>query len=367
MSGTDFAPIPRQERLKIPHPKVVDAQNNLGQPTELNFLPEKIFSNEIPKLHNPELAENKNILDHPTKQKLSSDPVISIPKNQPSLDDIDNSIKHVNPFNSDMSPTSCREMQKIPLPQVIGGTNNASLPTQLKVLPQKMFSQQTTNKRDMLSLDEPKTFTIPRPNIIGDKKNLGHLIEKDRSEMRSPKVSSKDKGTWPNLLDQMMELYRDTLYPLMQMIDDNETAPLFRRKKVHKLLQTFFIKCQTLGSSEKVGDLDSRTKVILDHPCELKKFSVDLADLMSRTTTHIFDVSNGEEKKMLESFFKMCDEKKPPEKLEEVCLSILKRLNLESEDETLSRDHSRSPTSRKQKNKKAKYSTDSRQRLLEEE
>jgi hypothetical protein len=361
---------PQQERLKIPHSKVVDAQNNLGQPTELNFLPEKILSNEIPKLHNHKVAENKNILDHPTKQKLSSDPVKNIPENQPSLDDADNSMKEVNPFSSDLSPTSCREMQKIPLPQVIGGTNNTSLPTQLKILPEKMFLQQPTNKEDMLSLDEPKSFTIPRPNIIGGKKDLGHQIEKNlipRSEMRSPKVSSKDKGTWPNLLDQMMDLYRNTLCPLMQMIDDNENAPLFRRKKVHKLLQTFFIKCQTLGSSEKVGELDSRTKVILDHPCELKKFSVDLADLMSRTTKNVFDVSNGQEKKMLESFFKMCDEKKAPEKLEEVCLSILKRLNLESEDETPSRDHSRSPTSRKQKNKKAKYSTDSRQRLLEEE
>merc|ERR550534_893393 len=142
------------------------------------------------------------------------------------------------------------------------------------------------------------------------------------------------------------------------MIDDNENAPLFRRKKVHKLLQTFFIKCQTLASSEKVGELDSRTAVILDHPCELKKFSVALADLMSKTISgHIFD----EEKNMLEWFFKMCDKQKPPEKLEALCQSILKRLNLESEDESSSRDHSRSPTSRKQKNRKPKHATDSRQ------
>ena len=123
-----------------------------------------------------------------------------------------------------------------------------------------------------------------------------------------------------------------------------------------------------MRSPEKVKDLDFRTAILLEHPGELKKFSDALGGLMSRTTKDpYFIFANGEEVKMLESFFKMCDEKKPPEKLEEVCLSILKRLNLESEDETPSRDHSRSPTSRKQKNKKAKYSTDSRQRLLEEE
>jgi len=107
--------------------------------------------------------------------------------------------------------------------------------------------------------------------------------------------------------------------------------------------------------------------VILDHPCELKKFSVALADLMSRTTKDPYSIFANEEVKMLESFFKMCDEKKPPEKLEELCQSILRRLNLESEDESSSRDHSRSPTSRKQKNRKPKHATDSRQRLLEEE
>merc|ERR1719483_349723 len=144
---------------------------------------------------------------------------------------------------------------------------------------------------------------------MGDKDNLGLQTERNfipKSEKPLQKVSSKDKGTWPNLLEQMMELYRDTLCPLMQMIDDNENAPLFRRKKVHKLLQTFFIKCQTLGSSEKVGELDSRTTVILDHPCELKKFSVDLADLMSRTTKEPYSIYANEEVKMLESFFKMC-------------------------------------------------------------
>jgi hypothetical protein len=243
-----------------------------------------------------------------------------------SLDDVDKSVKDINPFNSDLSPTSCREMQNVPLPQVIGGTNNTSLPTQLKIFPEKMFLQQTPSKEEILSLDE---------------QNFGHLIGKKlipRSDMRSPKVSSKDKGTWPNLLEQMMELYRNTLCPLMQMIDDNENAPLFRRKKVHKLLQTFFIKCQTLESSEKIGELDSRTTVILDHPCELKKFSVALADLMSRTTKDPYSIFANEEVEMLESFFKMCDEKESSEKLEELCQSILKRLSLDFDDQNVGSD-----------------------------
>merc|ERR1719350_2197113 len=86
--------------------------------------------------------------------KPRSDPVISIPENQPSLDDVDKSMKEINPFNSDLSPTSCREMQNVPLPQVIGGTNNTSLPTQLKIFPEKMFLQQTPSKEEILSLDE---------------------------------------------------------------------------------------------------------------------------------------------------------------------------------------------------------------------
>jgi len=258
-----------------------------------------------------------------------------------------------------------------PTPKPIPGPlpNIASQQTKLKFLPE-------------VNLDETKSFTIPRPNIIGDKKDLGHLIEKNlipRSEMRSPKVNGdkKKKETWPNL-DQMMDLYRDTLSPLMQTIDNKNMDPLFKRGKVNELLHTFFVKCQTYRSSEKVGELDSRTAIILNHPNELSQFSFELGNLMSKTTEkhdlrshtiekHEFDLSNSEaELKMLESFFKICDEKESSEKLDQLCKSILKRLNLEPDSKPSSRDHSRSPSGRKQKNRKHKHSSDSTQRLLEE-
>jgi len=227
LSGTDFAPIPRQERLKIPHPKVVDAQNNLGQPTELNFLPEKIFSNEMPKLHNPKVAENKNILDHPTKQNTQK------------------------------------------LPQTYGP-----------------WYGRAPNKED-------------KPTI-----------------------------------EDIMVVYSDTLCPLLEIIDDSKADTLHRRHKAKGLLYAFFKKCQTLRSPEKVKDLDFRTAILLEHPRELKKFSDALGGLMSRTTKDpYFIFANGEEVKMLESFFKMCDEKESSEKLEELCQSILKRLDLDFDDQ----------------------------------
>jgi hypothetical protein len=227
LSGTDFAPIPRQERLKIPHPKVVDAQNNLGQPTELNFLPEKIFSKEMPKLHNPKVTENKNILDHPTKK--------NVPK----------------------------------LPQTYGPWYG-----------------------------------------------------------RAP-----NKGDDPTIED-IMVVYSDTLCPLLEIIDNSKADTLHRRHKAKGLLYAFFKKCQTLRSSEKVKDLDFRTAILLEHPHELKKFSGALGGLMSRTTKDpYFIFADGEEVKMLESFFKMCDEKESSVKLEELCQSILKRLNLDFDDQ----------------------------------
>ena len=227
MSGTDFAPIPRQERLKIPHPKVVDAQNNLGQPTELNFLPEKIFSNEMPKLPNPKVADNKNGLDHPTKQNTQK------------------------------------------LSQTYGP-----------------WYGRAPNKED-------------KPTI-----------------------------------EDIMVVYSDTLCPLLEIIDDSKADTLHRRHKAKGLLYAFFKKCQTLRSPEKVKDLDFRTAILLEHPRELKKFSDALGGLMSRTTKDpYFIFANGEEVKMLESFFKMCDEKESSEKLEELCHSILKRLDLDFDDQ----------------------------------
>ena len=89
-----------------------------------------------------------------------------------------------------------------------------------------------------------------------------------------------------------------------------------------------------MRSPEKVKDLDFRTAILLEHPGELKKFSDALGGLMSRTTKDpYFIFANGEEVKMLESFFTMCDEKESSEKLEELCQSILKRLGLDFNDQ----------------------------------
>ena len=156
--------------------------------------------------------------------------------------------------------------------------------------------------------------------------------------------------------------------------------PLFKGRKVNELLHTFFVKCQTYQSPEKVGELDSRTAIILNHPNELSQFSFELGNLISKTTEkhdlrpyqsytiekHEFDLSNGEAVKMLQSFFKKCDENESSEKLDQLCKSILKRLNLEPDSKPSSRDHSRSPSGRKHKDRKHKYSSDSTQQLLEE-
>ena len=89
-----------------------------------------------------------------------------------------------------------------------------------------------------------------------------------------------------------------------------------------------------MRSPEKVKNLDFRITILLEHPRELKEFSDALGGLMSRTTEDpLFVFANREEVKMLESFFKMCDEKESSEKLEELCQSILKRLDLDFDDQ----------------------------------
>lgn len=285
-------------------------------------------------------VELNSIVTHPTKngggQLIKPKPVINrinpmsysgrySPvrdlKERRTPDIVDYPTKHTNSIHTDYPQEPRTERLKIPHPKVIETKNVHNKPIELSFLHKKIFSNHMP-RLHYLELDE-NIYDDPRDDLSG----------KDISPERGfPEVSSggnQNIGAKPEL-DDMMNLCFDILHPLLDLIDDSKSDSLQRRIKAKELLYTFLKKCQMLRSPEKVNDLDCRTAILLDHPSELQAFCDALGGLMSRTIKDPhFIFSSGEEVKMLESFFKTCDEKQSPEKLEALCQSILRRLNLE--------------------------------------